>query len=804
MRKQGPRKRSERAEPSAKTPILISVITPSFNSAATIERTIRSVLAQDYPHYEHVIVDGGSTDGTLDILRRYPGLRWVSEPDKGQPDAMNKGFRMARGEAVVYVNTDDYFLEGAFSAVAPLLQAGAKMVMGKVKVLQENNQTEWINDPRTDLDSMLRHWEPDAFCVNSVGYFYRREVQEAVPFNLENDDKMDLEFLIEVARRFRIEKVDRVLGVFNYAAKCKTGREQVRPDYWRASDFPFIDRVLVSMPPDYQASFRRRQQVGYQLRRYYTIEGAKRTGAFEALSRLWKLIRLPDDRQSPDPSLVARATRYVADQDSIIIALSHESSVDHAVTLSISRHAPEGQSLPVYHLSTFRPKALESAITRDGPLAPDVVSAAALRHIYDSCGKRLKWKFIAAVHDPVAFAVSRCHPGDPATAERELHALMDRIEAEVDAAWAYFQTEYDLELGLDCRGDPGLLSQGYRIVQRDNVELLIYKAENLSRCFGEAMQEYLGLSRAELNLSSQASWTSDTRPASLRFPDDFLERIYDGEYCRNFYRAEERASFQRQWREQARTTVRVTGATPTIYDVGMHTGEDTSFYLAKGFSVVAIEAGPTLCEAARREFAEYLRSGQLRILNVGVTDRAGEAVFYVNRSRPEWSSFSAEIAERDGTVAEQIVVPCRRLSDIVKECGEPYYVKIDIEGYDWLALRSLLEDAIQPAYVSVESGNGALLPGLVQMGFTGFQYVQQRDVTDIMLPCPALEGRWVPFKFLPGSSGPFGRELSGEWLDAESIARVISRYWDPKTGGKRPGYDDQRDGWFDLHARRPV
>jgi glycosyltransferase involved in cell wall biosynthesis len=88
---------------------LISVITPVLDGERFIEDAIRSVLRQEYKRFEHVVVDGGSTDGTVEILKRYPHLRWVSEPDRGQSDAMNKGFDLSSGEVVVYLNADDYF-----------------------------------------------------------------------------------------------------------------------------------------------------------------------------------------------------------------------------------------------------------------------------------------------------------------------------------------------------------------------------------------------------------------------------------------------------------------------------------------------------------------------------------------------------------------------------------------------------------------------------------------------------------------------------------------------------------------------
>ena len=254
----------------------ISVITPSFNSGDTLERAILSVRAQaaQYPNYEHWVIDGGSTDGTLDILRKYPEVKWVSEPDKGQSDAMNKGFGKATGEVIVYLNADDELAPGAFAAVIPAFNAGAQVVMGKVRVIQENNHTDWINDPATDHESMLRHWESNAFCVNPVGYYYRREVQEQVRFDIANPDKMDLEFLLGVSARFPIQKVDAVLGIFHYSADCKTGREVVRFNYWQPREFAFLDPYIAALPKEKQTEFRRRQAAGYQARRALVVETA--------------------------------------------------------------------------------------------------------------------------------------------------------------------------------------------------------------------------------------------------------------------------------------------------------------------------------------------------------------------------------------------------------------------------------------------------------------------------------------------------------------------------------------------------
>ena len=123
---------------------LVSIITPSFNQARYLEATIRSVLSQGYPHIEYMIVDGGSNDGSVDIIKKYESKLawWVSEKDKGQTDAINKGFARAQGEVLAWINSDDTYEPGAVSGAVKYLQEHPEvgMVYGDCNFINESGR----------------------------------------------------------------------------------------------------------------------------------------------------------------------------------------------------------------------------------------------------------------------------------------------------------------------------------------------------------------------------------------------------------------------------------------------------------------------------------------------------------------------------------------------------------------------------------------------------------------------------------------------------------------------------------------
>ncbi|TAN48471.1 MAG: glycosyltransferase, partial [Rhodospirillales bacterium] len=157
----------------------ISVITASFNSARYIEETILSVVNQGYPNLEHILVDGGSTDGTLEIVERYRDhfAKIVVEPDDGQADAITKGFRLATGELSTWLNSDDLFMPGALMAmVARFVATGAEVVTGVIEAFGEDMEPRWHFAPyakdRLDLADIT---DIDGQWLEST-FFYQPEV----------------------------------------------------------------------------------------------------------------------------------------------------------------------------------------------------------------------------------------------------------------------------------------------------------------------------------------------------------------------------------------------------------------------------------------------------------------------------------------------------------------------------------------------------------------------------------------------------------------------------------------------------
>jgi FkbM family methyltransferase len=219
-----------------------------------------------------------------------------------------------------------------------------------------------------------------------------------------------------------------------------------------------------------------------------------------------------------------------------------------------------------------------------------------------------------------------------------------------------------------------------------------------------------------------------------------------------------------------------------IYDVGAHKGEDTEFYLKKGFRVIAIEAMPEFCESISNRFSEYVKSGALTVVNLAVSNSTGDIKFYVDDRVSIWGTTNQDWVERNkdfgaGT-GRTFTIRAAKLADIMKEYGIPRYCKIDIEGNDLEALASLESISEQPQFVSIESDK-ANWKRLIEefetfekLGFRKYKIIDQSLISMQKCPSTAKEGKFVDWRFKDGSSGLFGNELPGAWLSALEAIEV--------------------------------
>ncbi len=203
---------------------LVSIITPSFNQAGFIEATIESVLTQDYPNIEYIVIDGGSTDGTVDILRRYEGrLQWISERDQGQGDAINKGMRRATGQILGWLNSDDLYVPGAIRAVVETFtrKPEAMFVYGDAEAIdaQDKSYGTRIHVHQTDADELINMGDP----IVQPASFWRAEVwQTCGELDLSLHYTLDYEYWMRVAKRYPLTYIPVILAKERLYADAKT------------------------------------------------------------------------------------------------------------------------------------------------------------------------------------------------------------------------------------------------------------------------------------------------------------------------------------------------------------------------------------------------------------------------------------------------------------------------------------------------------------------------------------------------------------------------------------------------------
>ena len=228
-----------------------------------------------------------------------------------------------------------------------------------------------------------------------------------------------------------------------------------------------------------------------------------------------------------------------------------------------------------------------------------------------------------------------------------------------------------------------------------------------------------------------------------------------------------------------------------IFDLGMNNGDDTAYYLSRGFDVVALDANPELCESAQERFSPAIDEGRLTIVNAAIWEKAGEATFYVNLDNNHWSSLDVGWAGREDSRYHEITVACVTLASLFEKFGMPHYLKIDVEGVDQSVLEQLRDSSLLPLYISVEDCRFGFryLDTLAACGYNGFKLLDQSTICHLTDPATGRE-------FSAGSSGPFGDDVPGEWRSHAYIVKLYSTTV-RDLDGKRLA---PRTQWWDIHC----
>jgi glycosyltransferase involved in cell wall biosynthesis len=227
---------------------LISIVVPTLNQARFIEQTLASIVGQNWPRTELIVIDGGSTDGTRTIVERYPVTHFVSESDRGQADAINKGMRLATGDVLAWLNSDDYYLPLAFTrAAAALDPTKAQLVYGGCLLLYENDGTARLaRPPEFDAEELKIH----DFIHQPATFWTRALWEKTGELLVDQHYVLDWDFWLRAAALGEVRPLDDCLAVYRFHGAHKTGaNNQRRTDEIIA----FIER---NAAPEWAAVFR--------------------------------------------------------------------------------------------------------------------------------------------------------------------------------------------------------------------------------------------------------------------------------------------------------------------------------------------------------------------------------------------------------------------------------------------------------------------------------------------------------------------------------------------------------------------
>ncbi len=272
--------------PLQNTMTLVSIITPSYNQSAYLEQTIRSVLEQDHPQIEYMVIDGASADNSVEIIKKYADKLawWVSEKDQGQADAINKGFARASGEIIAWLNSDDYYLPGAVSAAVKILDENPHVVLvyGDMLAVDEHSRTfNTLHYKQLTLEDLL--------CFQIIGqpsvFMRRSALQKTNGLNPSFHFLLDHLLWIQLARHGKILHASQTWAAARYHAEAKNRAKAA--EFGREA-FRILETIAqdAALAPVLEKIKRRARASAHRVDSRYLLDGGQPANALLAWTRV--------------------------------------------------------------------------------------------------------------------------------------------------------------------------------------------------------------------------------------------------------------------------------------------------------------------------------------------------------------------------------------------------------------------------------------------------------------------------------------------------------------------------------------
>ena len=264
---------------------LVSIITPSFNQASYLEQTILSVLDQDYPRIKYIVIDGASTDGSVDIIKKYESrlAYWVSEKDRGQADAINKGFARATGDIVAWLNSDDYYLPGAVRAAVKAFEENPDVVLvyGNMLAVDEHGKTfNTLNYRQLALEDLL--------CFQIIGqpavFIRRSALQKTSGLDPSFHFMLDHYLWIQLAQHGQILHVNQTWAAARYHSEAKN---RARAAEFGREAFRILEKAMqdANLAPILAGVNQRARASAHRVNARYLLDGGQPAAALSAWTK---------------------------------------------------------------------------------------------------------------------------------------------------------------------------------------------------------------------------------------------------------------------------------------------------------------------------------------------------------------------------------------------------------------------------------------------------------------------------------------------------------------------------------------